>query len=149
MGIYPLFHQYGDGHAHVNHHQALSGLIPRLITPCDLLGCNTDGETWLVPKLCSGFGRLKPQLGSLELACIHTYLFYDKGVGRPKQGMLHVGCWGLQHSGLWRNNQCSHHAQDIVLNFLGYEYDGVLGSHQHVVYQLFFIFYCLPCALTH
>ena len=37
-----LFHQQGDGHAHVNHHEAFSCLAPGLVTPRDLPGSNTD-----------------------------------------------------------------------------------------------------------
>ena len=51
MGICLLLYQQGDGHAHVNHQEALSGLALRLVTPHDLPGGNADGDVWLVSQL--------------------------------------------------------------------------------------------------
>ena len=133
MGIRPLINQQGDGHAHVNYHQALSSLAPELITPYDLPGSNTDGEVWLISLLLS-FGWLRPWLGCLEPACRHTYLLDDQGIGCPKQGAWRVGYWGLWHGG-WRcDNQHGHYMQDVVLDLLSYLHYGVLGSCQHIVH---------------
>ena len=75
----------------INHHEALSGLTPGLITPRDLPGSNTDGDIQLMLLLYSGFGQLRLQLGHLELVRMHTYLLYDEGIRRPKQGTWQVG----------------------------------------------------------
>ena len=98
MGICPLLHQQGDGHACVNHHEALSGLFPGLITPCDLPGSNADGDIWLMSLLCLVFGRLRLQFSCLEPACRHMYLLYHKGVRHPKQGAWRVGHWDFRCS---------------------------------------------------
>ena len=42
-----------------------------------------------------------------------------------------------------------HQLLDIVLNLLSYRYNGIPGSCQHIVYQLFLILHYLPGALTH
>ena len=60
MGIRPLLHQQGDGHVRVNDQEAFSSLAPRLVTPRDLPGSNTDGDVWLVSQLLLGFGWLRP-----------------------------------------------------------------------------------------
>ena len=82
MGFHLLLHQQGDGRAHVDHQEAFSSLAPRLVTPRDLPGSNTDGDVWLMSLLLLGFGRLRPRLGRLEPAHKHTYLLNDQGIGR-------------------------------------------------------------------
>ena len=104
VGVCPLLCQQGDGHAHVDHHEAFSGLAPGLVTPCDLPGSNTDGDVWLISLLLLGFGQLRPRLGHLEPAHRHTYLLDDQGIRRLKQGtQWQIGYWGLWHSG-WRHD---------------------------------------------
>ena len=77
MGIRPLLCQQGDGHAHVDHQEALSSFALGIVTLYDLPGSNADREVWLVSWLLLGFGQLRPQLGCLESAHRHKYLLDD------------------------------------------------------------------------
>ena len=70
MSICPVLHQQGDNSPGIDHHKALHGLAVAfgLVTPCDLLGCHTHGQMWLVLLLGTGFGLPGPQLCRLKLA---------------------------------------------------------------------------------
>ena len=126
----------------------VSGLTPRLITPHDLAGCNTDGEIWLIPLLSLDFGGLRPQLGSLELAHRHIYLLDDKGIGHPKQGMhsrLAAGVCSADCSAMtsavimYRALSSTFLALDTMMAFW--------AAVRHIVYLLFLILHYLPSAL--
>ena len=103
----------------------------------------------MISLLLLGFGQLRPWLGCLEPAHRHTYLLDDQGIGRPRWGTWRVGYWGIQCGGWWRDDQHSHHTQDIVLNLFHYGYNGISGNCQHIVHRLLFILHCLPGTLTH
>ena len=109
VGIRPLLHQQGDGHPRVNYQEAFSSLAPRLVTPRDLPGSNTDGDVWLVSRLLLGFGWLRPQLGRLKPARRHTYLLDDQGVGHLRQDTRQVGFWGFWCGRWWHDDRRSCH----------------------------------------
>ena len=148
MCVCPLLHQQGDGHAGVNHHEALSSLAPGLVTPRDLTRSNADRDVWLMSWLLLGFGQLRPWLGCPKPDHRHMYLPDDQGVGHLGQDTRRIGFWDLRCGGWRHDDQCRHHMQDIVLDLLCHGHNGISGSCWHIVHQLFFVFHCLASAFT-